>query len=45
MLEFFETVLNLVHRLAPTAAVAFNTTAENSIEAARRWLSRAQAEG
>lgn len=38
MLEFFEAVINLVRRHAPSAAIAFNTTGENSIEAAQRWL-------
>lgn len=38
MLEFFEQVINLVRRYAPTAAIAFNTNAANSIEAAQRWL-------
>lgn len=38
LLEFFEVVLNLVHRYAPTAAIAFNTTAANSLDAVRRWL-------
>jgi hypothetical protein len=39
LLEFFERVINLIHRRAPTAAIAFNTNAENSVDAARRWLS------
>jgi hypothetical protein len=43
MLPFFEVAINLVHRHAPTAAIAFNTTAENSLDAARRWLSTSSA--
>ena len=38
MLEFFEQVINMVRRHAPAAAIAFNTTGENSLEAAQRWL-------
>ena len=38
MLEFFERVINLVGRHAPDAAIAFNTSAEDSVDAARRWL-------
>ncbi len=38
MLEFFEQVVNLVRRQAPDAAIAFNTDAANSVEAAQRWL-------
>src|SRR5215813_3750500 len=38
MLEFFETVINLVRRHAPSAAIAFNTNPETTLEAARRWL-------
>jgi hypothetical protein len=38
MLEFFEEVVNLVRRHAPDAAIAFNTNAANSVDAARRWL-------
>jgi hypothetical protein len=37
MLEFFETVINLVRRHAPNAAIAFNTNPENSLDAALRW--------
>jgi len=39
MLEFFESVINLVRKHAPRAAIAFNTNPENSLDAARRWLS------
>ncbi|MEV7424052.1 MULTISPECIES: hypothetical protein [unclassified Streptomyces] len=34
----FERVLNLTHRYAPQAAVAFNTGIDDCVEAARRWL-------
>jgi len=34
-----ETVVNLVHRHAPNAAIALNTNAADSVDAARRWLS------
>jgi hypothetical protein len=38
LLEFFEQVVNLVHRHAPQAAIAFNTNPTNSLDAALRWL-------
>lgn len=38
LLELFETVINLIRHHAPGAAIAFNTNAENSIDAAMRWL-------
>lgn len=44
MLEFFETVINLVRRHAPSAAITFNTNPENSLNAARRWLSTRHAD-
>jgi hypothetical protein len=37
-LELFERVVNLVHVHAPQAAIAFNTTGENSVDAVLRWL-------
>jgi len=37
LLELFEHVVNLVRRHAPTAAIAFNTSGGDSVEAARRW--------
>ncbi|MFE7528411.1 hypothetical protein ACFU7Y_22215 [Kitasatospora sp. NPDC057542] len=37
-LPFFELVVNLVRRHAPQAALAFNTSIADSVEAARRWL-------
>lgn len=39
LVEFFETVVNLVRRYAPQAAIAFNTSPEDSSDAALRWLS------
>lgn len=38
LLEFFERVVNLVHRYAPGAAIAFNSTPEDTADAALRWL-------
>ncbi|WP_380785624.1 hypothetical protein [Sphingomonas sp. R86521] len=38
-LALFETVVNLVHRAAPDAAIAFNTRPEDTAEAAARQLS------
>jgi hypothetical protein len=38
LLELFERVVNLVHRHAPAAAIAFNSTPEDTPEAALRWL-------
>ena len=38
LLELFERVVNLVHRHAPGAAIAFNSTPDDTAEAARRWL-------
>ncbi|QFU88493.1 hypothetical protein [Amycolatopsis sp. YIM 10] len=37
LLEFFEQVVNLVRRHAPGAAIAFNTSPEDSLDAALRW--------
>ena len=37
-LDLFETVINLVHRLAPDAAIAFNETPDGTYDAAARWL-------
>ena len=36
--ELFERVLNLVHRRAPGAAIAFNETPDDTYAAAARWL-------
>ncbi|MEU6479836.1 hypothetical protein ABZ858_23705 [Streptomyces sp. NPDC047017] len=38
LLPLFEQVLNLIRRHAPQAAIAFNTTGGDSVEAAQRWL-------
>jgi hypothetical protein len=37
-LLLFENVLNLVHRLAPDAGIAFNSTPADTAEAVQRWL-------
>jgi hypothetical protein len=41
-LELFEQVINLVHRHAPAAAIAFNATPDSTYEAAARWLDEAR---
>ncbi|ELS58430.1 hypothetical protein STVIR_0609 [Streptomyces viridochromogenes Tue57] len=38
LLPLFEQVVNLVRRHAPQAAIAFNTSGGDSVEAAQRWL-------
>ena len=38
LLEFFERVVNLVRQHAPGAAIAFNSTPEDTADAALRWL-------
>ncbi|MBV9598776.1 MAG: hypothetical protein JOZ87_18170 [Chloroflexi bacterium] len=37
-LTLFEAVVNAVHRMAPHAAIAFNTRPEDSGEAAGHWI-------
>ena len=37
-LDLFERVVNLVHRHAPDAAIAFNATPTDTFEAAVRWV-------
>jgi hypothetical protein len=37
-LDLFERVINLVHRHAPRAAIAFNSTPGDTFAAAVRWL-------
>ncbi|AWL98912.1 hypothetical protein [Bradyrhizobium amphicarpaeae] len=37
-LVLFEKVLNLVHRLAPEAAICFNTNPADTVDAVRRWI-------
>jgi hypothetical protein len=39
-LALFEVVINVVHRAAPGAAIAFNRLPEDSADAAGRWLLR-----
>jgi hypothetical protein len=38
LLELFERVVNLVRRHAPAAAIAFNSSPEDCVDAALRWL-------
>ena len=37
-LLLFETLINAVHKAAPSAAIAFNTRPEDTADAAARWL-------
>jgi hypothetical protein len=37
-LEMFERTINLIRAYQPEAAIAFNTTGENSVDAVLRWL-------
>ncbi|RUY70469.1 hypothetical protein EN965_09915, partial [Mesorhizobium sp. M7A.F.Ca.CA.001.05.1.1] len=37
-LPLFETVVNIIHKAAPNAAIAFNTRPEDTAEAAARQL-------
>ena len=37
-LELFEVIINCVHRHAPDAAIAFNSTPADTLDAATRWL-------
>lgn len=37
-LELFERIVNLVHRHAPDAAIAFNSAPGDTFDAAARWL-------
>ena len=37
-LLLFEKVLNLVHHLAPQAAICFNTTPADTTESVQRWI-------
>jgi hypothetical protein len=41
-LELFERVVNLVHRHAPDAAIAFNSSPDGTLDAAARWLPAAE---
>lgn len=38
LLPLFESLVNLIHRHTPQAAIAFSTHGGNSVEAAQRWL-------
>ena len=38
LLPLFEQIVNLIRRHAPQAAIAFNTSGGDSVEAAERWL-------
>jgi hypothetical protein len=37
-LLLFEKILNLVHRLAPTACICFNGSPADTVDAVRRWI-------
>jgi hypothetical protein len=41
-LLLFEQIVNLVHRLAPHASIAFNTTPADTAEAVLRWMTPRQ---
>ncbi|MGH6616574.1 hypothetical protein [Sphingomonas sp.] len=38
LLDLFERVVNVVHRHAPTAAIAFNSRPDDTLDAVRRWI-------
>ncbi|EXU67651.1 hypothetical protein Z951_13510 [Streptomyces sp. PRh5] len=38
LLPLFEQIVNLIRQHAPQAAIAFNTSGGDSVEAAQRWL-------
>jgi len=38
LVSLLEQVVSLVRQQAPTAAIAFNTSGADSVEAAKRWL-------
>ncbi|MBE1531443.1 hypothetical protein [Actinomadura algeriensis] len=38
LLPLFERIVNLIHRHAPQAAIAFSAGTGDSVEAAQRWL-------
>jgi len=38
LLDLFERTVNLVHRHAPGAAIAFNSRPDDTVDAALRWL-------
>jgi hypothetical protein len=37
-LRLFEKITNLVHTLAPTARICFNTTPADTVQAVQRWI-------
>jgi hypothetical protein len=37
-LDLFERIINFVHRYAPDASIAFNSTPADTLDAAARWL-------
>jgi hypothetical protein len=37
-LQLFERLINLVHALAPSAKICFNTTPADTAEAVQRWI-------
>jgi hypothetical protein len=37
-LLLFEMLINAVHRVAPSASIAFNTRPEDTVDAAARWM-------
>jgi hypothetical protein len=42
-LLLFEQLVNAVHRAAPNAAIAFNTSPPDTADAAARWIDAARA--
>ncbi|MFF8652743.1 hypothetical protein [Streptomyces huasconensis] len=38
LFPLFERIVNLIHRHAPQAAIAFNKGLDDTVEAAERWL-------
>ncbi len=44
LLPLFELIVNLIHRHAPQAAIAFNTSGTDSVETAQRRLQAPHAE-
>jgi hypothetical protein len=37
-LLLFEKIINLIHRLAPTACICFNTNPADTVQAVQRWI-------
>jgi hypothetical protein len=44
-LLLFEKILNLVHRLAPNASIAFNTSPVDTADAVERWMAPLRRDG